>query len=376
MEKSTKKISEFENLQMFSSLTEDMLIRGDTPLDIEEHCLSLYQAFIGGSWIDANVKNIMVTRITGGLTNQFYRVQLREPAKKFHDAIYVPEPTDVAVKLFQSKFMKLESAERLSDIIILTAISELDIGPKVYGVFANGTIQEYTEHEHFRPKHQQNQTLVYEMANLLAKLHNLEMPISKNNSWPFKEIEDKLNCGYAQQFTKKHIEEFNLTELQNQDLRKEFTYLKSLLKKVNSPIVFSHNDYIGTNILVTKPNTKLAIIDFEYSSYFSRAWDNAVFHAQWGIEPFDYDNLMLPEDSVLENFIKMYIDCFEKLKPGYSSNLENDLSKILKEVKLYTLLYLLYVMSAMLNTTESIIGAIPFDRKTNLVSIFKKLIFF
>ncbi len=127
--------------------------------------------------------------------------------------------------------MKLESAERLSDIIILTAISELDIGPKVYGVFANGTIQEYTEHEHFRPKHQQNQTLVYEMANLLAKLHNLEMPISKNNSWPFKEIEDKLNCGYAQQFTKKHIEEFNLTELQNQDLRKEFTYLKSLLKK-------------------------------------------------------------------------------------------------------------------------------------------------
>ncbi len=128
--------------------------------------------------------------------------------------------------------------------------------------------------------------------------------------------------------------------------------------------------------MVTKPNTKLAIIDFEYSSYFSRAWDIAVFHAQWGIEPFDYDNLMLPEDSVLENFIKMYIDCFEKLKPGYSSNLENDLSKILKEVKLYTLLYLLYVMSAMLNTTESIIGAIPFDRKTNLVSIFKKLIFF
>lgn len=376
MDKLTKNVSELENMQMFSNLTEDMLIRGNTPPDIEKQCLSLCQAFVGGRWINANVENIKVTRITGGLTNQLYRVQLDDHVKKFSNSIYDLEPNDLAVKLFQSKFMKLESSERLSDNIILTAISELDIGPKVYGIFSSGTIQEYTEHEHFRPKHQQDPKLMYEVANLLVKLHNLEMPICKNNSWPIFEIEEKLNNGYAQEFTDKHINELNLNELKSQDLRDEFSILKQILTQVKSPIVFSHNDYIGTNILVTKQNQKLVIIDFEYSSYFSRAWDIAVFHAQWGIEPFDYDNLMLPNDSILKNFIKNYIECFEKHNPGYSKNPKNNINEILKEVKLYTLLYLMYIMSAMLSTKESIIGAIPFDRKTNLVCIELKFNFF
>src|SRR5699024_9599873 len=121
--------------------------------------------------------------------------------------------------------------------------------------------------------------------------------------------------------------------------------VKQCLEAVQSPIVFSHNDYIGTNVLVTKPSQKLVLIDFEYSGYFARAYDVAIFYAQWGIEPFDYDNLSLPEDEVLNQFLEHYIKAANRYEPGYSENPENSQKKLLREVKVYMLAYLFYIMA-------------------------------
>ena len=43
-------------------------------------------------------------------------------------------------------------------------------------------------------------------------------------------------------------------------------YLSELLKSVNSPVVFCHNDLQPGNILKIKENN-LVVIDYEYGSY-------------------------------------------------------------------------------------------------------------
>ena len=135
---------------IFKNLKEEDLIRGTTPDDIEKRCLELCQTYIGGSWSQVkNIKtDITVSRIAGGLTNQLYRVQLNESVNRIPNAIYSNEPRDVAIKLYQAKHMKTyhqDDDERLNDIIVLTILSEVKIGPKVYGIFSDGVIQEFVE---------------------------------------------------------------------------------------------------------------------------------------------------------------------------------------------------------------------------------------
>lgn len=126
----------------FENLKPEELIRGATPDDISSRCLSLCRAYLAGSWLTAEEGDITVTRITGGLTNQIYRAKLNKEAKE--DDLC----TDVAIKLYQSKLLDnfdKKDGERFNDTIILTMLSELAIHPKVYGIFADGVIQEFVE---------------------------------------------------------------------------------------------------------------------------------------------------------------------------------------------------------------------------------------
>lgn len=131
----------------FENIKPEDLIRGATPEDIKSRCLSLCQTYLAGSWLSASESDIIITRITGGLTNQIYRAQLRKKATEGEESTE-DLCTDVAIKLYQSKLLDnfdKEDGERFNDTIILTLLSELAIHPKVYGIFADGVITEFVE---------------------------------------------------------------------------------------------------------------------------------------------------------------------------------------------------------------------------------------
>ena len=133
------------------------LARGETPADIEKRCLVLCQAYIGGSWQKAqSTSDITVTRITGGITNQLYRVQLCDTVARVPNQLYPNEPTDVAVKLYLKKHLACgeveDGNERLNDNIILTIMSTTGLGPQVYGIFNDGNVQAFHEVREQRAK--------------------------------------------------------------------------------------------------------------------------------------------------------------------------------------------------------------------------------
>ena len=133
--------------EAFKNLSVEDLIRGQTPKDIEQRCLELCGSYIGGSWLNAKTTDdVLVKRISGGLTNQLYHVHLKDSVARVENAIYPDEPSDVAIKLYMEKHMKnyvAGESERLSDIIVLTIVSQTGIGPKVYGIFNDGVILAY-----------------------------------------------------------------------------------------------------------------------------------------------------------------------------------------------------------------------------------------
>lgn len=130
------------------------LYRGPKPDGLEQKCAELCRDYLGGVWAK-QVKNveedIHVSRITGGLTNQLYHVRLSDKLIGEQSADDDDRtPLEVCIKLYMKKHNLMDFAacaseyeERLSDTIIMTLTSHLDIGPRVYGIFPGGLVQAY-----------------------------------------------------------------------------------------------------------------------------------------------------------------------------------------------------------------------------------------
>lgn len=143
-----------DDLSSKNNVSKDKIFRGHTPDDIEKQCLELAQSYIGGSWSNATsaAEDITVQQIAGGFTNQLYRVQLKDSVPRVLNPVYPNEPVDVAIKLYQSKHIKNyheTDPERLNDTIILNVASQSGLGPRVYGIFEDGFLQNFHSHEQF-----------------------------------------------------------------------------------------------------------------------------------------------------------------------------------------------------------------------------------
>jgi len=116
-------------------------LRGKTPEDIEKKCLDLCKNYLGGIWLKTNLDQVQVERLCGGLTNQLYYCAISKPLKPVCN-----EPQEVAIRLYGEKhYNNLDCGqnERLTDVVIALLVSEYKLGPKIYGLFENGQIQQY-----------------------------------------------------------------------------------------------------------------------------------------------------------------------------------------------------------------------------------------
>lgn len=292
----------FENL---SALGNDKLIRGNTPEDNEKNCLEICRDYIGGVWLQAKTtEDIIVTRISGGLTNQLYKVQLSDLIVSGH-VENDDEPHAVAIKLYMPKHYVFvenktyDAFERLPDTIVLAMASQLGISPRIYGIFPEGFIQRYYDHEQFRPKQQARPELVKKVAHALAKIHSMKVPIKKEKNPLLKSCQQKIIEAYADFDIDDIAKKNNLTLFLEHNLQTELENLAKILEKIDSPTALCHNDFRGSNILITKDETVL-VVDMEFISYGPRGSDMAKILSEWGKEMLDFSTDCLPEDAIIE----------------------------------------------------------------------------
>lgn len=356
-------------VDIYANLKPEDFIRGETPSNIQEKCLKLCQMYIGKQWNNVtSPESIKVSRITGGLSNQLYRVQLKEQniTETHAENLY-----DVTVKIYQPKIPKCyepEDGERLNDTIVLTLISQIGLGPKVYGIFNDGVIQAFHKHSIVGAKLTKNLNVQRQIAQSLAVLHHLSVPIRKQSFWQLRQAEQMLVDAHKNNFVTKLINELALETFQTHPVLQELQWLKRQIANLKYPLVFSHNDFLGTNMLITEPDGKLLLIDLEYSTYGCRGFDIGVFMYQFGLEPNEYFKFDMPSDEVIKQFIQFYINECEKVFVGYSKKSTNSLDAILHETKLCMLTYFMFWTSFFMFQQENVIKAIPVDIKANFVS--------
>lgn len=353
----------------WTKISQDELVRGLTPDNIEKRCLELCQTYIGGSWVNAKTLNeISVKRISGGFTNQFYHVQLGKSVVRVHNDVYPNEPSDVAIKFYQEKHMKnynSDDDERFNDMIILTIMSQKELGPIVYGIFSDGFIQGYYEHEQFRAKHQENPNLCQKVIRLLAQINHLNVPIRKDSNLLFTDMKGMIEFAYKHCKVNELAEKLDLKNLKQVNVLAEYQSVMSQISALNAPIVFCHNDFRGSNLLVTK-NENILACDLEYCGYGTRGFDLACIIKEWGKKDLFHNPNENLKDDVIEKLVKLYIEEIDKLVPGYSKQPENSFVKHLNEIRLMLLANNLFFISLMMKQQSSIVSSIPFDPKIQM----------
>lgn len=207
------------------------------------------------------------------------------------------------------------------------------------------------------------------MVHNIARVHHLKVPIRKTNNWLLDETIKGFNEAYSECDAQTLIDQVGAENLQKFDPRVEYVKMVKYVEDLKSPIVYLHNDFRGSNILVRKIDGKVLFVDLEYSAYGKRASDLASYINEWGFEPFEFEKQGLPEDDVLEMFAKLYIEECNKVVPGYADKPENTVPILVKEIKVMNMALYLFFVAFMMKSKSNLVDAIPFDAKANMVSL-------
>ncbi|XP_050302376.1 choline/ethanolamine kinase [Anthonomus grandis grandis] len=339
-------------------------LHGDTP-EMREVAARICRDYLHGAWRKVTAEDIGFKHISGGLSNLLYHISLPTDlyesyyTKKHHSQ----EPKEVLIRIYGQTHGEGALEALITESVIFTLLSERGLGPKLHGIFPGGRIEQYINARPLLNKELADEKLSVKIAEKMAALHSMEVPLYKEPTWLWNTIGRWLKT--CDKKLKGDIPEFVVTLLRDVDLKSEAKWLRKRLEVENSPVVFCHNDMQEGNILMSMDQDKennaeedpeLVIIDFEYCSYNYRGFDIANHFMEWVYDykednyPYFRENRSnYPSETQRLTFIKSYL---------HARGSKENPKKILKEVEIFTLAsHLLWTLWAFVNAETS---QIPF----------------
>ena len=208
----------------------------------------------------------------------------------------------------------------------------------------------------------------------LARLHAMDVPLKKGNNWLKTYFETTFEKALKKFPIEDMFKDWNLETLKKCDLKDEIQWFQKTMDGIKSPIVFTHIDFRGSNIMVTEPNDEIILCDFEYSSYGYRGFDFGTIVVEWnrGAEAlFKSDNILekYPNDSQIKTILKPYVEESERIfGRKWSEDKINSMDQLVKEVKLFSMAANLFVVVFWLENNEKDGTGIHLDKRVALVS--------
>lgn len=263
---------------------------------------------------------------SGGMSNQLFRCSLPEST-----ILTSGEPSQILLRLYGDQSRNGDVSIQLE---IFKLLSMKELGPRLYGNFDDGRLEEFLPAASLTSDELMDSEISSIIAKKLATVHSLDVPIDRNNTWLTERLDEwseflinlggsiTLNDGLG------HSTREIARKLLAIDFVREIKFLRGILDRTRSPIVFSHNDLHQGNILLAKYSKKrptleerIVLIDFEYCSYNYRAYDIANHFCEWCFEydtpeypHFELSEDRFPSKSAQRNFIRHYVDQRRKLK--------------------------------------------------------------
>ncbi|GIY20420.1 hypothetical protein CEXT_459341 [Caerostris extrusa] len=227
--------------------------------DIKVEAFKICQDFLGQPWKGLSFSEFGFSEVSGGLSNSLYCCALPE-----NTIVKNPQtPKQVLLRIYGP--LQDETNIIVTEAATFTLLAERKLGPKLFGIFSNGRLEEFIPSRTCKSK---DYRLIYpDIARELAKIHALEVPVRKVPDFWQKYFKKWLN-----EIEEETLQKYNKTFESGDKYREEYEWLTEEMRKTDSPVVYCHNDLQGGNILLRQDSSsdgdhKLMLIDFEFGAY-------------------------------------------------------------------------------------------------------------
>ncbi|KAL5291521.1 CHKA family protein [Megaselia abdita] len=237
--------------------------------------------YLTGKWKSINADDIVFRRISGGLSNFLYYVSLPVSGNDNNGNTNPSTSTGVVspntnITLSKSKRVRKDSGQKsfepkevllriygqthgsdlletmVTESVVFALLSERNLGPKLLGIFPGGRIEEFIQARPLQTKQLSDYKISMRIAEKMAEIHSLEIPVSKEPQWLWKSMDRWILSTQAILENSTNNQEFQeqIKQIQEIDFVKEMNWLREIILKGNFPVVFCHNDLQEGNILL------------------------------------------------------------------------------------------------------------------------------
>ncbi|XP_054160921.1 choline/ethanolamine kinase-like [Oppia nitens] len=307
---------------------------------MRDQAYDICRRFLSGEWNRISSDDMVFKTVSGGLSNYLYYCSLPSTHTPLNG-----EPSQVLLRMYGQLLDGNDT--KVTDSVITMLLSERNLGPKLYGIFPGGRLEEYIPARAMHCSELKVPIYAEAIARKLATVHVLDVPINKAPTWLFDTFDQWLHSvlnppeDCQQQNPNLKVEQ----QLCAFDFTTEIKWLKEFLLSCNSPTVFAHNDLQEGNILLPEKSSvdnfddTIVFIDFEFCAYNYRGFDLGNHFCE---RMFDYSNPDFPnyysyldaypteDDQRL--FMKEYIKRSKDLTPGKETE-----DELMKEANCFTL---------------------------------------
>ncbi|UMM23309.1 hypothetical protein L5515_004091 [Caenorhabditis briggsae] len=320
-------MSEIERLFKQNAINSDV---------IKKKLIELGESFLGGEWKNVTLDQVHVPRLLGQ-SNYLYHVTSSTSATPYLLRIHRQERSQV-----------------FTDTVLFAILSERGLGPKLYGFFEGGRLEEYLPSEGFTED-------LEEYLPTLPAFHAMDIPVSKNVRCT-KLMRDWLN-GYKElEGGDYEILPTTVTysdhpkTISVQKLSEEIDTFEKWAREVfEHTLVFGQIDFGVSNVLELNSTKEMVFIDCEFSSYNWRGFDLAMFVSESAITfnvPFP-PGIKIIEDltdnsPIIRILCEAYLDADNTLKNHIPSDRSSELESLIQECLFFwPLTHLFWALSAM-----------------------------
>uniref|UniRef100_A0A1I7V395 APH domain-containing protein n=1 Tax=Caenorhabditis tropicalis TaxID=1561998 RepID=A0A1I7V395_9PELO len=264
-----------------------------------------------------------------------------------------------------------------TDIVNFSIFSERGLGPKLFGFFEEGRMEEFLPSRTLNPNDVLKPEWVvgkidlclsvdfrisYEIGKSFPRYHSIEIPTSKTHQC-FKRMRESLREYQFVHLYENSFENLYFRELGGGDYQlfstnvsysdhPDIISVDRLIEEIDQiekwaielfedTVVFCHNDLACTNILQLNSTNEIMFIDWEYATYNFRGYDLAMHLSETAVlritspSGIQINEQLTDDHSNLRLFSEAYVDSDNKIKNKNSSNRNTEIEKLIEEIQFF-----------------------------------------
>ena len=322
--------------------------------------------FLTNDWPTTTSDDLVVSQLKGGLLNTVFIIENRGISSDAR------EPRKVLIRFLGGAGLVKDKNEFADHgFVVNTEVGEALIyqhqsmtgnGPKLYGVFPGGRIEEYIPSHTLTHEEAAKCVFLKDLARAYARFHQIDLPLQKNlQPQVFPEV--KFNRELISKLDKNIVDVDLLLSI---DWNREMKLMKRVVDSVKSKDVLLQYDLQFLNILSRDDypecmkkghDLRVVLIDYELALYGKRLIDLGG-HFVFRLVDFKSQTKMsgheFPGEKQRLYFIREYIEEIKRLKPNdFDPNGIDNENHLMMEADIGALYFALSKVVAVLSLAES-----------------------